>query len=456
MKERMNIVIVGHVDHGKSTLIGRLLADTNSLPQGKLEQIKRKCELNSKPFEYAFLLDAFKDEQDQGITIDTARIFFKSKKREYIIIDAPGHIEFLKNMISGAARAEAAILLIDASEGIAENSKRHAYMLSMLGIKQIVVAVNKMDMVNYNEEVFNNIKKNYSDFLCEINIQPAAFVPITAREGINVTNNTANIPWYNGFSILELIDKFQKEKEENLNNFRMFVQGVYKFTANGDNRRIIAGTVNSGTINIGDEIIFLPSGKRSFVKSIEKYGKENVIQASAEEAIGLTLTTQIYVKPSELICRADENLPATTDRLISNIFWMGKNPLAVGKKYKLKIGTNKTDVMVEKIENVLDTSALVKSNKKNEVNRHEVAQCVLRTANPFSFDLVRNLKTTSRFVIVDNYDIAGGGIIIEALEHTYQKDAGILSHKTQPDLAAFEAELKNLIVKYFPHWDINL
>ena len=154
MKERMNIVIVGHVDHGKSTLVGRLLADTNSLPNGKLEQVKKTCERNSKPFEYAFLLDALKDEQSQGITIDTARIFFKSPKREYIIIDAPGHIEFLKNMISGAARAEAAVLLIDANEGIAENSKRHAYMLSMLGIKQVVVAVNKMDLVSYDKNIF--------------------------------------------------------------------------------------------------------------------------------------------------------------------------------------------------------------------------------------------------------------------------------------------------------------
>ncbi len=170
MKERMNIVVVGHVDHGKSTLIGRLLADTNSLPDGKLEQVKRICELNAKPFEYAFLLDALVDEQAQGITIDTARIFFKTNKREYIIIDAPGHIEFLKNMISGAARAEAAILLIDAHEGIAENTKRHAYMLSLLGIKQIVVAVNKMDLVNYSEEIYNNIKNDYALFLNEIGI----------------------------------------------------------------------------------------------------------------------------------------------------------------------------------------------------------------------------------------------------------------------------------------------
>ena len=441
MKQRMNIVIVGHVDHGKSTLVGRLLVDTGSLPEGKLDQIRRTCQINSKPFEYAFLLDSLIDEQAQGITIDTARIFFKTQKREYIIIDAPGHIEFLKNMISGAARAEAAILLIDAHEGIAENSKRHAYMLAMLGIKQIVVAVNKMDLVHYSEIIFNKIKNEYTLFLEEIGIEPITFIPIAARDGINITENSKIISWYNGLTIVELIDSFLKEKEDDQNYFRMFVQGVYKFTANEDNRRIIAGTVNSGTINAGDEIIFLPSGKKSFVKTIEVYGKPSPSIAGSEEAIGITLTTQVYVKPSELICRADEKLPNTTNKFRANIFWMGKNHLLIGKKYMLKLGTNKIGVIVEEIENVLDASSLENSSGRDEVHRHEVARCVLKTTNPFSFDLVNEVKATSRFVIVDDYNIAGGGIITEALEE--RKDEYV------SDYAEFEKELDNLIKKYF-------
>ena len=456
MKERMNIVIVGHVDHGKSTLVGRLLADTGSLPVGKLEQVKRTCEINSKPFEYAFLLDELIDEQAQGITIDTARIFFKTKKREYIIIDAPGHIEFLKNMISGAARAEAAILLIDAEEGIAENSKRHAYMLSMLGIKQVVVAVNKMDLVDYSESVFEKIENDYSIFLDEIGINPIAFVPVSAINGINITENSARIPWYNRSTIIELIDNFTKELDDDNNSFRMFVQGVYKFTANADSRRIIAGTVNSGTINPGDEIIFLPSGKKSTVKTIEKLGKDSITYSGANEAIGLTLTTQVYVKPSELICRIDEQQAYTTDRFRANIFWMGKSPLSTGRKYKLKIGTNRIDLVIEKIENVLDASVLEKSSTRNQVERHEVACCLFRTLNQFSFDTVNENKSTSKFVIVDGYDIAGGGIILEALEPAYRSGDRKLNSSTSPDIAAFEADLKNLLVKYFPHWDINL
>src|SRR3989338_1704267 len=173
--QKMNIVIVGHVDHGKSTLVGRLLADTGSLPEGKLQQVKAECKRTAKPFEYAFLLDALKDEQSQGITIDTARVFFKSKKREYILIDAPGHIEFLKNMVSRAARAEAALLVIDAKEGIQENSKRHGYLLSLLGIHQAAVCVNKMDLAGYSREVFSKIEKEYRKFLSEIGLSVKYF-----------------------------------------------------------------------------------------------------------------------------------------------------------------------------------------------------------------------------------------------------------------------------------------
>ncbi len=223
----MNIVVAGHVDHGKSTLVGRMLADTGSLTEGKLEQVKRTCGINSKPFEYAFLLDALVDEQAQGITIDTARIFFKTAKREYIIIDAPGHIEFLKNMISGAARAEAAILIIDAKEGIAENSKRHAYMLSLLGIKQIAVVVNKMDLVDFDERIFLSIRREYISFLNEIGIVPLAFIPVSAMNGINITGRSSSIPWYEGDTVTDIIDSFIKEKDEEQNHYRMFAQGIY-------------------------------------------------------------------------------------------------------------------------------------------------------------------------------------------------------------------------------------
>ncbi|AGC67208.1 bifunctional enzyme NodQ [Thermoclostridium stercorarium subsp. stercorarium DSM 8532] len=414
-KQDMNIVIVGHVDHGKSTVIGRLLADTNSLPEGKLEQVKEICRRNSKPFEYAFLLDALKDEQAQGITIDTARCFFQTEKRNYIIIDAPGHIEFLKNMITGAARAEAALLVIDASEGIQENSRRHGFMLSMLGIKQVCVLVNKMDLVGYGEKPFRRIERQYRRFLKKVDVEPVCFIPISAREGDNVANHSDKMSWYKGMNVLEVLDSFKSEELPEDKPFRMPVQDVYKFTRGGDNRRIIAGTIETGKISVGDEVIFYPSGKRTRIKSIEGFNRPPVTEIGAGWATGFTVTEQIYVKRGELMCKADELKPKVTGRMLVNLFWLGKNPLVKGKDYYLKLGTAKVSMRVEEIRNVIDASSLV-SKKKEQVDRNEVAECILSLDRHIAFDLTADIANTSRFVIVDEYEISGGGIVISDLE----------------------------------------
>jgi len=407
---KMNIVVVGHVDHGKSTLVGRLLADTDSLPQGKLDQVRADCQRNAKPFEYAFLLDALKDERAQGITIDTARCFFKSKKRQYIIIDAPGHIEFLKNMVSGAARAEAALLLIDAKEGIRENSKRHGYLLSMLGIKQITVCVNKMDLVNYSEEVFNQIEKDYRAFLQQIGVVPEQFIPIAAFHGDNMVSKSDKMPWYKGPSILEMLDQFKKAQPPENQVFRMPVQSVYKFTADGDDRRIIAGKVETGSISAGDEVIFLPSNKRCKIKTIEGFNIPAQKTIAAGYSTGVTLTEELYLQRGDIMCRLSETLPQVSSLLQVKLFWMNKRPLVMGKEYKLKIGTAKVSVYVKKINRVLDASNL-NAAQKTQVERHDVAELVLETKTPVAFDLTGDIEATGRFVIVDEYDISGGGII---------------------------------------------
>ncbi|VAX16677.1 Sulfate adenylyltransferase subunit 1 / Adenylylsulfate kinase [hydrothermal vent metagenome] len=443
IKERMNIVIVGHVDHGKSTLVGRLLADTESLPKGKLDFVKKQCEKNSKPFEYAFLLDALVDEQNQGITIDTARVFFESSRREYIIIDAPGHIEFLKNMISGAARAEAALLLIDADEGIAENSRRHAYMLSLLGIKQIAVVVNKMDLVDYNQNVFNKIKLEYTKYLKSISIEATNFIPISAREGINLIDISPLTDWYEGASLLEIVDSFTKEKTLDEKPLRMYLQGIYKFDGHKNKKRIYAGSINSGKVNIGDRIGFLPSGKSSIVNSVEIYNKSGITSAKTGQAIGLTLKEEIYVNETDLVYKLDERNPEFSDRVLANIFWMSNDPLRSGKSYKLKIGTQQFDVLIEQIQNVLHTADLDKVNSNELVNKHEAAKCVLKLRNRIPFDLVEQNVHTSRFVLVDKFDIVGGGMIIKNMEDSKPK-------KTYSD---FEIELNEFIRQHFPHWE---
>lgn len=412
-KEQMNIVIVGHVDHGKSTVIGRLLAETDSLPDGKLQEVKDQCKRTSKPFEYAFLLDALKDEQSQGITIDTARCFFGTEKRDYIILDAPGHIEFLKNMVTGASRAEAGLLVIDANEGIKENSKRHGHMISMLGIKQVSVLVNKMDLVGYDQKVFENIKAEFTDFLHEVNIDPISFIPISAMSGDNIITSSDKTSWYPGLSVLEQVDGFKKAKIKADLPFRMPVQDIYKFTASGDDRRIIAGTIDSGTIHKGDDVIFLPSGKRSRITTIEGFNTIDRESVTVDQAVGFTLETQIYIRPGELMVKADESQPKVASRFKANIFWVGRAPMVKGKNYKLKIGSTRTTVKLIDVISVLDASDLSSDLLKGQVDKHDVAEAVFETSKPIAFDLAGEMEKSGRFVIVDNYEISGGGIILE-------------------------------------------
>ncbi len=426
-REQMNVVIVGHVDHGKSTLVGRLLADTGSLPEGKLEAVKANCARNAKPFEYAFLLDALKDEQSQGITIDTARTFFKSATRDYIIIDAPGHIEFLKNMISGAARAEAALLVIDAHEGIKENSKRHGYMMRFLGIRNIAVCVNKMDLVGYDQKVFEQIKKDYTQFLREIDLVPQFFIPIAAFHGDNMVNHSPKMPWYKGENILEALDGFVKQPPPENQVFRMPVQDIYKFTEEGDERRIVAGRVETGSIRVGDEVVFLPSGKKNRVKSVEYFNGPTRTEASAGQSIGFTMATEFYIRPGELMVKLSEKQPPVSQKFRANVFWMGKQPLVQGKTYKLKIATQQVPVIVSQVLHVLNAAELA-SSQKTYVDRHEVGECVFEAMKPVAFDLIGEIAATGRFVLVDQYEIAGGGIILAPI---FDKDSSLKEHIRQ-------------------------
>ncbi len=413
--ELLSLVIVGHVDHGKSTILGRLLADTGSLPDGKLESVKEQCRRHAKPFEYAFLLDALKDEQAQGITIDTARCFFKTKKRDYIILDAPGHIEFLKNMVTGASRAEAALLVIDAAEGVQENSRRHGYLLSMLGIRQVAVVVNKMDMVNRDEQVFRRIDAEYRAFLGEIGVNPLAVIPVSGREGDNVAVKSAYMPWYRGATVLEILDTFSPLKPPESKPFRMPVQAVYKFTAGGDTRRIVAGTVESGRLSVHDEIVFYPSGKRSRVKTIEAFNRTPLPDSvGAGMATGFTLEEQVYVRRGEIAVKFHELRPKTGSRLRVNLFWLGQNPLVTEKEYLLKLGTQKVRMHVAAVERVIDASTL-NQLKRDCVERHDVAECVLELERAIAFDPASEIQQTGRFVIVDDYEIRGGGIVLDAL-----------------------------------------
>ncbi len=407
--ENLNIVIVGHVDHGKSTLLGRLYADTGSLPDGKLEKVQAICKQQGKEFEYAFLFDAFLEEQEQGITIDTARTFFMWKGRQYIIIDAPGHKEFLKNMISGAARAEAALLLIDALEGVKEQSKKHGYLLSLLGVRQFAVVVNKMDLVGYRQDVFDGIEKEYREFLGQFKAVPAQFIPVSAKLGDNIANRSQAMSWYSGPTVLDTLSAFQKETARSEQPLRLSVQDVYKFDA----RRIITGRITAGRLKVGDHLVFSPSNKRANIRTVEAFNIEpQPTEGQAGQSIGITLDEQIFVERGEMASH-QEQLPSVSTAFRANLFWLGKKPLEKGRKYLLRVATKEVDCEVASIHRIIDTMDLAQQQGSNSVGKNQVAELTLRTKAPVAFDLSASFEATGRFVLVDEYDIAGGGIITE-------------------------------------------
>ena len=418
MAERLHLVIAGHVDHGKSTVVGRLLADTGSLPDGKLEQVRELCARTARPFEYAFLLDALKEERAQGITIDTARVFFRTPRRDCIILDAPGHVEFLKNMVTGASRAEAALLVIDAKEGVRENTRRHGYLAAMLGIRQLAVVVNKMDLVEWDHLVFGRIVTEYRAFLRAAGVEPLRFIPACARDGDNLATRSTRMPWYDGPTVLEQIEAFEPASQPVEGPFRMPVQDVYKFTEHGDDRRIVAGTIESGVVALGDELAFYPSGKRAKVRSLETFGRPAPAGAQAGQAVGLTLDQQLYLSRGELATRAADLRPEVTSRIRASIFWLGHAPLAPGKDYVLRLGTARAPMRVETIHQVLDADALDASGvpvTADVVGRHRVADVTLQLGKAIAFDLADDVAATGRFVVVDDYEIRGGGIVRAAL-----------------------------------------
>src|SRR3982074_469432 len=263
----VRIVIVGHVDHGKSTLIGRLLHETGSLPAGKVETLKLSSDRRGMPFEWSFLLDALQTERDQGITLDTSQIRFRTASRDIVLIDAPGHAEFLRNMITGASQADAALLLIDAAEGVRDQTRRHGYLLHLLGIHQVAVVINKMDRVGFDEQRFHDIEAEIVDHLSSLGVTATAIIPISARHGDGIAKRTPSIAWHTGPTVLEVLDRFAPARPATELALRIPVQAIYKF----DDRRISAGRVETGRIAVGDEVIIMPRGRKARVQTIEAW-----------------------------------------------------------------------------------------------------------------------------------------------------------------------------------------
>ena len=406
-KERdlMRIVIVGHVDHGKSTLVGRLFHDTGSLPDGKLEQIKAMCERRGMPFEWAFLMDAFQSERDQGITIDTAQIWFKTPKRDYTIIDAPGHREFIKNMITGASSAEAAVMLIDASQGVQQQSRTHAFLLNLLGIRQIIVVVNKMDLVGCAEQTFAAIKTEYVRYLGEIGIAPNFVIPAVARDGDNLVHRSERMNWYHDATLIAALDSFRSQSDLAAMPLRLPIQDVYKF----DDRRILAGRIASGRLKVGDRLLFSPSNKTARVRSIEAWSAADPAEAVPGQSIGITTDEQIFIERGEIASHEDD-APIETNVFRGRLFWLSRKPLMPGDAYRLRMQTRDVQVIVEAVDAIYDPDAL-SERPANKVERNEIADVVLRSYALLVLDEAEQNPHTGRFVLGDGVNIVAGGTI---------------------------------------------
>lgn len=407
--DTLRIVIAGHVDHGKSTLIGRLFYDTGSLPEERYREIERTCREQGRPFEFAYLMDALQEEREQNITIDTAQTFFRTKKRPYIIIDAPGHKEFLKNMVTGAAAADAAILLVDGAEGVREQTRRHAYILSLLGLRQVVVAVNKMDQVGFRRDRFAEVEEELRRFLQSVGIVPSFVVPISAREGDNIASRSGRTPWFHGPTLLSALDAFSAACDISELPLRFPVQDVYKW----DDKRIYAGRVESGTVRAGDRIVFSPSGKSTRVRTVEKWGAPGLAAARAGECVGLTLEDEVFVERGEVVGTA-EDVPAGAREIVASLFWLGNEPLRPGRPYVLKLATSETEVTASSIDERIDSSSLeVIGRHADRVENLEVANITFTLSRPIAADVFETNPRLGRFVLDDGGFVAGGGIIRE-------------------------------------------
>jgi bifunctional enzyme CysN/CysC len=403
----LRVVFVGHVDHGKSTLIGRILHDTDSLPEGKIEMVKKACAAEKMEFEFAFVLDALLEEQKQNVTIDTTEIRFQTKQRKYIIIDAPGHKEFLKNMITGASRADAAVLVIAANEGVREQSRRHAYLLSLLGIRQLIVVVNKMDLAEFSQERFEEIEQQYRKFLKELGLEARMFVPASAKNGDNIATASKNVKWNKGPTVLEALDLMESQKQDLDLPLRFCVQDVYRF----DERRIIAGRIETGKLRVGDELVFSPANKASKVHSIEEWGGNGGKEAIAGDSVGITLTEQIFVERGYVASHQTET-PIEANRVHADVFWIVREPMRIGHVYDLRLATQEVKCEIVSIDSVMDSATLESStDKRDRLERNEVGRLTIQTRSPLVIDNHDRIPNLGRFVIVDDGAICGGGTV---------------------------------------------
>jgi sulfate adenylyltransferase subunit 1 len=449
-KDMLRFITCGNVDDGKSTLIGRLLHDSKLIFEDQLAAIQKdsqKYNTTDQEIDLALLVDGLQAEREQGITIDVAYRYFSTEKRKFIIADCPGHEQYTRNMATGASTCNLAIILIDARYGVQTQTRRHSYIVSLLGIKHVIVAINKMDIVDFNEEVFNRIRDDYRAFANELHLSNVHFVPMSALRGDNVVTPSEKTPWYNGQTLMQLLESIEVSKDVALDAFRLPVQYVNR--PNLDFRGF-CGTVAAGIVKKGDAITALPSGQQSHIKQILTAQGE-ADQAFVGQAITLTLENEIDISRGDMIVRSNELAPHVSQAFDAHVVWMNEVPLKAGKEYSFKLGGKAVFGRVERILHRVDINSLEHFDSV-ELALNEIGLCRVVVNAPVAFDAYRDCRGTGSFIIIDRLSnaTAGAGMIAAAAQ------AEIKAGTELDHLLAVDAKtLHGFIQKNFPDWGVK-
>lgn len=440
-KDMLRFLTCGSVDDGKSTLIGRLLHDSKMIFEDQLAAItkdSKKVGTTGDKVDLALLVDGLQSEREQGITIDVAYRYYSTDKRKFIIADTPGHEQYTRNMVTGASNCDVAVILIDARAGVKTQTRRHSFLVSLLGIKHVVVAVNKMDLKDYSETVYEEIKADYLEFSKQLEIPDIQFIPLSALDGDNVVNPSEKTPWYKGDTLMTMLENVEINDDINADDFRFPVQYV---TRPNLNFRGFAGTVVSGQIKPGDKITALPSGKQSKVKALVNFEGEQEV-AFAPLTTTVTLEDEIDISRGDMIVKSD-NLPLHSNTYKTNLVWMAEEPMMPNKQYGFKFATKFVPGSVTDIEYQIDVNSMEhKDTVRLALN--EIAVGKIKLTQPVACDPYKKNRATGAFIIIDRVTngTVGAGMIIDVAEDT---SAGQFSE--------FELEFNDLVRRHFPHWN---
>jgi sulfate adenylyltransferase subunit 1 len=397
----LRFITAGSVDDGKSTLIGRLLYDSKSILTDQLEALEKQSRNKEDgEIDLALLTDGLRAEREQGITIDVAYKYFSTPKRKFIIADAPGHIQYTRNMVTGASNANLIIILVDARNGVVEQTRRHSIIASLLNIPHVVVAINKMDLVSYSQDVYNNIAMDFAEIAKTLKLRDVVYLPISALKGDNIVDRSTHLDWYEGPTLLELLEKTEVTKDINLDYARLPVQYVIRpQTEELHDYRGYAGKIISGIYRKGDPITVLPAGLTSRIKSIEAGGKQ-VEEAFAPQSVVLQLEDDIDISRGDLIAKSDHQ-PRVEQELEVLLCWMDSKLLVPGNKYLLQIGSRTVRSVVKEIEYRLDVNTLEKNYSSQSAGLNDIVKATIRTASPLPFDSYADLRVNGGAILID-------------------------------------------------------